>query len=212
MPALSFGKYLRFALSGAVFFAAVALLADDAGREPRFARVYEVSNLGDATLLVGACLLVGTIVYALHRALLYVVVLRVLQLVLAVLCITKWRSVLLCPFRPTPFEHRLRRGLWRAAEKDPFTHKQVTGWGDQVHLLYCAAWAILLALYVVPKRAWRPHTDLRHDAWVLAVVLAAFGAVANLRLLYAIMDEVRTMRAEKSDTCWTRWPCRRPRK
>lgn len=163
-----------------MFFAALALLADDAGqRLPKF------TALGDATLLAGSCLLVGTIIYSIHRAIVYVVILRVMQFPLSLLRVVPFDWCVFWPFRFTRYEHEHLQRLWRRKE-DNLSRAPIAEWGDQVHFLYCTAWATGLALRLASFWKWEPmdaRADLRYWVSIFFWIALSSALLSNLRLL-----------------------------
>lgn len=143
-----------------------------------------------------AILVLGTLIYTIHRAVLF----RFVRLLVVLVVSTGWHRLCCCVRYPD------FRGLWSrkwlANSKGSMTtlktdvemllHKQrressiLRGfheWGSQVHLLYCACWAVLASQLV---GHYLMDLDWRGDArclglWIALVLLAA-ALVHHFRL------------------------------
>jgi hypothetical protein len=182
---LGFQELLRYALSGGIGVASLLLTY------PKIAcSVGRVEGAREVTLILGTILLLGTLIYNLHRALLFPVLFRVIGLIVP---IGKFKWTLLILYRPSEAEIELDRWRWNLKARSHWDE-----WGAQVHFLYCAAWAILATLTVgncvagPPNcRAWRIFLDL---------FFFTFGAgiVHHFRLLSLLVAERRSHAGQKA--------------
>ncbi len=186
---MKLGSVLRYALGGGVYLLALAALGAKAGvvtwtstkSEPTSTErlVSAFGTIGGATALFALALLLGTILYTVHRALPYPAVLRLLAVVLDKESRT-WGAFNL--FVEVPFERRLHRRQWQRRGTEHFAAEPLSEWGAQVHFLYCAGWAILGAWWTAVRLSWK----VGHCGWCLAAVAAtpfALALFANVRFL-----------------------------
>lgn len=180
MQQLRLEELLRYAFSGALGMIAVFLT------HPTLEVFSPNRSIADATLVIGLVLLTGSLIYTLHRAVVYPVLYRAALLTLAACRVFPFSRDLLVPYRQARIE--LEMDQWRLKlrrEKDPM-HGHIAEWGAQVHFLYCSALAILLALYLgrfLPGPADAGATRIL--LWSSAL-LAGSGMVSHLRLIYMI--------------------------
>ena len=185
MKELGLQELLRYALAGAAGLVAL-LLTYPYARES----VSKVQGIGEASLVVGAVLLVGSLVYSLHRALVFPLLSRLAIGFLAV-CRTLPRDRdLLIPYRPTKLEVELDLWRWR---HNPSIQKELSHlaeWGAQVHFLYCTTWAIQIAIWF-GGLGGREDPIIWWKLFLLSVLTLVAGFVSNLRLLF-LLNKVRT--------------------
>ena len=151
MKELGFQELLRYAFSGGISIASLLLTY------PKITcLVGHIEGTREVTLILGAILLMGTLIYNLHRALLFPILFRVIAWIMLR---EKFKWSLLIPYWPSEAEIELDRWRWGLSDKARGPWDE---WGAQVHFLYCAAWAILLTLTLgncvagPPNcRAWR---------------------------------------------------------
>lgn len=178
---------LRYALSGGAGLGTLWLtypdLVPSAQQGPGFA----------LTTVVGFTFIAGSIIYSLHRAMVYPVFYR-LALRSRLERVANWKAFV-CSWKVRDFEilavwktldAEMELDRWRWKNKEHFASTRLSEWGAQVHLLYCAAWAILAALFVGGLTAHpRPYWYLFH---LLAMVLALAGYFSNRRLVLMVDD------------------------
>jgi hypothetical protein len=135
MKDLGLQELLRYALSGGIGIASLLLMY------PQVAcSIGQIEGAREVTLVLGSILLVGTLIYNVHRALLFPILFRVVGLITLPRKSTWW---LFIPWWPSDAELDVDRWRWKLEEKD---RRRWDEWGAQTHFLYCAAWAILAAL------------------------------------------------------------------
>jgi hypothetical protein len=203
---LNLGEWSRYGFSGGLFLI-VFLLA-----HPTWS-CYLWSSTGGAAILAGTALLFstlvfGSLIYAIHRAVLY----RLL-FALALLCLCRrkvyeyesairvyeWQCDIVKPLVPSKIE--LAIDDWRASlrgttDKDPI-FRFVDGWATQVHLLYCSAWAVLFGMFLGRSPSWAlPNCEriARNGLFfgiAAVLVLGLSGFYHDLRLLRRIRRELR---------------------
>jgi hypothetical protein len=179
MKELGLQDLLRYALSGGIWIASLLLMY------PKVAcSIGQVEGAREVTLVLGSVLLVGTIIYNAHRALLFPVLFRLIGLITLPQINRSWW--LLFPWRPSEAELEVDRWRWRLKGDD---RRRWDEWGAQTHFLYCAAWAIFAALAVGKFVGGSPSCTASHVLCVLFAITLIAGMVNNYRLLYSIASE-----------------------
>jgi hypothetical protein len=191
MKELGLQELLRYALSGGVGIASLLLMY------PNLAHLIgHIHNAGEVTLVLGAVLGLGTLVYNIHRALLYPPFFRWLGLI-TISQDSRWeRFIQFCQFwwwwRPSKDEIEFDRWRLELPDKD---REHWAEWGAHVHSLYCAAWATAasfwLGRYVTFEggTAGSPSCHARLIFAALFCISLIAGAVNNYRLLFCIKAE-----------------------
>jgi hypothetical protein len=179
MKELGLQDLLRYALSGGIGLA-VLLLTYPAATSS----IKDMEASKETTLILGSVLLIGTLIYNLHRALLFPVLFRIVGLITLHGTFT-W--ALFIPWWPSDRELRVDRWRWDHLNEKS---RRWDEWGAQTHFLYCAAWAVLAAL-LLGKSVWG-QADCRASRifWPLFAITLLAGLVNNCRLLYSISAEM----------------------
>lgn len=159
-------ELLRYALSGG--FGMVALLLT----YPAAAcHVLKMEVTKETTLILGAVLLIGALIYSVHRALVYPVLLYLIGS-----CMTDWNTV------------EADRWRWQHPEEK---RKRWDEWGAQTHSLYCATWAIIGAL-IVGCFFWQSRNCRIPLLFLILSLLTLSAAVnSNCRLMRSIIVEMK---------------------
>ena len=176
MKELGLQELLRYALSGCVGIASLLLMYPNVA-----CLIGDLQSAGEVTLLLGAILVVGTLIYNVHRALLFPIFFRVIGLI----TLPSAKGPLWWFFwRPseaeTQFDH------WRWALKD---RRRWDDWGAQTHFLYCAAWATLAAFIFGRYAAGPPSCRAWHIFGALFGISLSAAVINNYRLLYSVTAE-----------------------
>jgi hypothetical protein len=179
MKELGLLDLLRYALSGGIAVAVLFL-----AHPSQACYVIGMDGAKAATLLIGSVLLIGTLIYNIHRALLFPIFLRYLGFFAN--WTFKWSEVL--PWKPSESELRIDRWRWNHQEA---RRKRWDEWGAQTHSLYCAAWATIAAL-LVGKYLWgAPECTAWRLSWSAFGIFLLSGIVNNYRLLSSVVAEMR---------------------
>jgi hypothetical protein len=179
MKELGLQQLLRYALPGGIGVAALLLTY------PEIASAFQRMEAGkEATLVVGSILLIGALIYNLHRALLFPPFFR---LVSRMTLEPKPEGI--NPYRPSAAELEADRWRWKIKSKEE--RQRWDEWGAQTHFLYCATWAIAAAL-LVGYFASKPLSLCAFISFSgLGGVTLLAGFANNYRLLYSISAEMR---------------------
>jgi hypothetical protein len=179
MRELGLHELLRYALSGGIGLAVLFFTFPKFGNS-----IAGMEAAKETTLVLGLVLLVGTLIYNLHRALPYPFIFRLVGLIALRQRISR---ELLNPWIPS--EAELKADRWRWA-LPPEKRKHWDEWGAQVHSLYSAAWAILAALLLGNCTWGSPSPRAWYIFWVLFAATLVGGLVSNYRLFYSISAEM----------------------
>jgi len=186
MKDLGLLEMLRYALSGGIGMAVLFLTYPAAA-----CRIRGMDATKETTLVLGVVLLIGTLIYNVHRALVYPIFQRILGTIVRDWKFDWkkwWRNLII--YLPSEAELSVDRWRWEHSEKD---RKRWDEWGAQIHSLYCAAWAIILALKV-GGRIWgdNPNCPTYKTLFcrLFCIVLIA-GILGNYRLMCSLAAEIK---------------------
>ena len=117
------------------------------------------------TIIFGIILLLGSLIYALHRAVLYN---------LFYLLLVRWKWGKGTSSRTLDFQR------WERYRDDSSLQHNFREWASQIHYLYCASWAVGGSLLVGGLAGW---TSTRHwlAPWILAAGLFVVSLVHHIR-------------------------------
>jgi hypothetical protein len=185
MKELGLQNLLRYAFAGGIAVASFLLMYPNLIC-PTALCSFHIDGAEGVTLILGLVLIAGTVIYNVHRALVFPIFYRITGLLtLPYACALS----LLNPWRPA--ERELEVDNWRWSH-DKNARRRWDEWGAQTHFLYCAAWAIPAA-WLAGKFLISTSCRAEHGLFFLflfAVTLLA-GWVNNYRLLYTINVEMK---------------------
>ncbi|MBZ5542022.1 MAG: hypothetical protein LAN61_16015 [Acidobacteriia bacterium] len=172
-------ELLRFVFSGGVFLIALFLTG------PSFQRdALKIKGIGDATVLVGLVMLLGSLIYTLNRALTFPLTIFPLALTLpALFRVYPFEKRFWVPFQMSELERHMEDMRYGLRERKDVLYSVWNDWGTQVHFLYSCSLAILLALIWGGQFEGHAHRKL---LLFTAVVFYLGGLVHHVRLLYSI--------------------------
>ncbi len=164
MDKLNINELLRYGFSGALLFLASLISFKQA---ISLIKVLP-SNLFGASAVLGVVLVIGSIIYAIHRAILY----PLLYKVGCIVVYGKKQADIL----------NLDSKRW-ARYKDPESlQNNFREWASQIHFLYCSTWAIVLAQLIGHWSKW-DRTNLYWLIWLVAIALGVAALVHHRRYL-----------------------------
>lgn len=191
MKELGLQDLLRYGLSGGIGLVVLLLTYPESvcSMSHLAASLGKPENTLEVTLILGLVLVIGTVIYSIHRAVIYPFFFWCL--------LGLFTKRPRCPLRPSKFERDLDR--WRSGLCD-LQRRNWGEWGAQTHSLYCAAWAIASAL-ILGLFFWNPPNRCAFYLFLLlfGVTLVA-AVVTNYRLLYSITYAKRR-KDKKVPTC-----------
>lgn len=166
---LTFRLVLRYLLSGAVaicvYYLSLYGLEID---------IKEIKNeMPGFEILFALALVVGAIIYGLHRSLIYWLLFYWWLVKLS------WGKLM------KPDELDMFR--WKLRLKDKSILSKITDWTDQVHSLYCVSWGCLVGLLV----AKFDNSTIDDTGWVISWIIFA------ILLIAAMVDNYRYLLREK---------------
>jgi hypothetical protein len=188
MKELGLQDLLRYVLSGGIGIASLLLMYPKAA-----CFVDHMNDAREVEIVLGSALVVGSLIYSVHRPLVYPVFFRVIGLRTLPYTSRTWRLINF--WRPSQAEIDVDRWRWALKEE---SRRRWDEWGAQSHFLYCAAWAILLALVCGKCVGGTPNCHARCIFWFLFFVILVAGMVHNFRLLYSIAAEMNRSWPENS--------------
>jgi hypothetical protein len=157
---LKLGDLLRYGFAGAVFLFFVLALYEKPRDYLLDVLIRVPLDVFAATVLLGASLTIGSVIYALHRAIPYPFL--------------YWLFTTRLAERGSILDLDIQR--WRNSSKPLALQPKLKEWGDQIHFLYCVAWAGFSALLVGPVMHWH-FPSIWYGAPVVAILsLLAFLA------------------------------------
>jgi fatty acid desaturase len=92
------------------------------------------------------------------------------------------------PWKASRFE--VETDIWRYKLRrrgDPLS-MMLADWGAQVHFLYCAGWAVLLAILCIAVTGLSVYCLAERIALVIAFVLLVAGVIHHVRMLVMMQE------------------------
>jgi hypothetical protein len=194
MKDLGLLELLRYALSGGIGVAVLLLTHPLAACSVR-----QMDVTKETTLALGSVLLIGTLIYNVHRAVVYPIFLRIIGFFVPRWNFDwkNWKGWSIWrnwnPWKPSNSELEVDR--WRWSDDPEKRPRRWDEWGAQTHSLYCAAWAIWLALKIGGCFWGTPNCQAYLLFRILFFVTLFAGIISNYRLMYSIAAEVEHSRA-----------------
>ena len=185
MNTMTFPDVLRFSLPGGVFIAVALLVYPDLrswianGNESKFF---------EAAVIFAVALLAGTLIQSLHRAVLYVLIIRLITCVVHRDAIS-WHYLWVC--KPLAIETRIYGAGFRSQKCDPYIYGWLNRWADQTHFLWASLWATILGRCLP---SWFGLTSCNDfDGWLLGIagVLLVVVVIDNFRHSWFIKEFYR---------------------
>jgi hypothetical protein len=180
MKELGLQELLRYALSGGVGIASLLLMY------PGLACLVGHIDSAEVTLLLGAILVLGTLIYNIHRGLLFPLIFRCVGL--RTLYEKNTPRQFGNPWKPSEREIEIDRWRWKLTNEKRL---RWDAWASHTHFLYCAGWATLASFIFGFCIDGSPSCQAW---WILGVLLFLSFSAAwanNYRLLYSINAEMK---------------------
>ncbi len=145
MHKLKLNDLLRYAFSGGVDLLTLVFIYPSA-----FCFFKSNDKVVDITLLNIVALIVGSLIYSLHRAVIFPICYRIVLIILCTSLFKKykfeWEMLIL--WVPTRLELRLDTERWQRRKNEKSLQAELTEWGSQIHFLYTTSWAIFGAIII----------------------------------------------------------------
>ncbi len=132
--------------------------------------------------LILIAMVFGSIVYVVHRAVLYPNLHKVICIILSIFKKMKWDSGYLMPFFPSKTEMELDLMRWALRKNEKSISKNITDWAAQVHFLYCSAFASLFTV-IISYQMEDPNVQRLLFVRCLFWLLLVFGLINDIRLV-----------------------------
>jgi hypothetical protein len=155
MKDLNLDQLLRYGFAGVMFLFALAA----AFEQPWALLTAQDFSAAFAVAASAVTLTIGCVIYALHRAVLYLPFYRIFRAAAG--------------RHESPVQLDIQR--WRHLAADGTLQSRLGEWAAQLHFLYCVAWATIAALLLGHAAAWRTSV-LYGSMWFISV--GALGAAA----------------------------------
>ncbi|RMD62658.1 hypothetical protein D6833_06595 [Candidatus Parcubacteria bacterium] len=177
MQTMTFQQIVRYGLPGGI-----AIMVLFSVYQPSAAQ-FDLNAVGGAAVVSGIAIVVGALIYTLHRATAYPVIYRLLLLVPS-LRLDKGSKVSRNVFWPSEQEVARDFSRWNAKREKASPVHYMDEWAAQVHYLYCSAWAVLVGHLIGSQLDWRIRpTPCTLSLLVFLLCLAA-GFYHHVRYLY----------------------------
>jgi hypothetical protein len=143
MKELELNNWLRYFLTGAIFVIITIYFISESDKWSLIFFTDNFNNVEKGLSFITLSLIVGSVLYVIHRASIYPIIRRLFYIGFAI-CSKNvhFNWDLLCPIRPAKLEIKYDKERWKESPK----YKKLSEWGSQVHFLYCLAWILLLSI------------------------------------------------------------------
>lgn len=180
-PQLNYNEYLRYTFAGGFGVLTYMYLSS---KKPAYF-FNDKGHIEDSLFLLMISLLLGSFLYAIHRAMLYPVCLRfnlvVLRLYGKINDSSKWSRFIFS--QKLVMEQDFRR--WKQRDNPKSYAKHLLDWSAQIHFLYCCVWAMLFSwAFTINEKS--SSNDLLRSWWpVISIVVLGISIRNHYRsLLY----------------------------
>jgi len=179
MGNLTLEQILRYALpGGVVLIVLIGVYPESIGNCP-----IALLSVGGFAVAMGVSLLIGCLVYSLHRATFLLILNRVFQLInrfrLDPNLKKDWFVV-----RPSDEEIKLATLAWRLREGGELCSRSLSEWAAQIHYLLCSAWAILVGHWIAWMLGFTKMPHAYHLSWWVFGILVLAGLYHSFRYQY----------------------------
>lgn len=143
MDKLKINDLLRYGFSGGIALFTLVVLY------PNALSFFRGKDDYVETAFIGAfALIVGSLIYSLHRAVIYPLLYRLLIIALSLRGKYEFKCEMLVPWRPTKLDLTLDTKRWIRRKDKKSLQSELSEWGSQIHFLYTTSWAIILASFI----------------------------------------------------------------
>lgn len=188
MQQLRIEDLLRYGFSGGLLFIALYITFSWGPQA-----IVPFSGVTEVTLVLGVVILTGSLIYTVHRAILYPLLLFPLALVAAA-ALGSWpfdRDMVI-PMRQSEVElHLERMRMQMRRQLDPLD-VMFSEWGAQVHFLHCSWLAIILATQLGRFVGNTCNATAYNFLLIAAAIMFVGACVSNVRLLQRLGVELDT--------------------
>ncbi len=182
---LQLNQMLRYGLAGGMGLFCLVVTYPDTFKP----MMVKDSAWRDGVVLGALAFVIGTVSYALLRALVYPVLFRVIIVILWLFRRVRGCWGFLLPW-PSKTEVRWDRELYYNRQADPARFSTVE-WSDQVHFLCCSSLVCFVGINVGQFVGWTADKVAYHAFFWLAMLAGIGGFVHNLRLMFHESTKVR---------------------
>ena len=192
-PQLNYNEYLRYTFAGG-FGVLTYLYLNPTVRQTLFD---EKGTLKDSLFLILLSLLLGSFLYAVHRAFLYPICYKLNLIILRISgkikTTTSWDSFILTQDEVKTQDFR----RWKQRANPKSFASNLLDWSAQIHFLYCCVWAMWVS-YLFTKEL--PTDNFLTKKWVFVTVMLFIISLRNhYRSLLYDLDIVNHDEITKDD-------------
>jgi hypothetical protein len=176
MEKLKTNDLLRYAFSGGITLFTLFILCNCSLSIKMMGNEYL-----NATFLGVLAFIIGSLIYSLHRAILYPILYRI---VLIIFCLTKryqWDTDMLIPWRPAKLELDLDINRWKRRKENNSIQNDFYDWGSQIHFLFTTFWGMLTALIISKNFPKCTESPACHIIVAIAILILFAGLVTLWR-------------------------------
>jgi hypothetical protein len=145
-PQLNYNEYLRYTFSGGIGVISYLYLNPNC-----FDNLFDSAGIKDSLFLILLSLVLGSLVYAIHRAILFPICSKVVLLILSAYRHVNFDKGLLWPFTSSKLEIEMSFRRWHQRDNPKSFSKNLLDWSAQIHFLYCSVWVLLVAKVLSPN-------------------------------------------------------------
>lgn len=173
MKELDLNNWLRYFLSGAIIFSLLYWISNDSSvSNPTLKNFFASLHLDKAVFGISFSLIIGAIVYSLHRAIVYPVIFYFFQLMFALMVKSERKRFsrdAWIPFRPSKIEIDRIKDYWNPiiAHKEYF--QRLAEWAAQIHFLYCTSWSLILVQIIVQQLGIKEYYWIIYLFWIILI-------------------------------------------
>jgi hypothetical protein len=138
-PQLNYNEYLRYTFAGGVGILSFLYL------NPKyFDNLFQSEGIKDSLFLILSALIIGSFIYAFHRAIIYPIIYKINLFILTIFRQLNFDLGLLQPFTSSKLERDMDFRRWKQRQNPKSFAKELLDWSAQIHFLYCCVIAIFI--------------------------------------------------------------------
>lgn len=180
MKDFSLGEWLRYGFAGAIALLTALLRYPEASTF-----LTSKTALLQSLLVIGLVLLIGSLIYVIHRAILYPIFYRIGSVIFFYKK-SELRKRLLIPWWVDQKQADLDIERWKRLNNETSIQKYLSEWASQIHYLYSVTWAIILGIIFGSFVGWEVDENSQTNSyyWYAAIIIFVISIVHHARYLY----------------------------
>lgn len=137
---LKYNEYLRYTFAGGIGVISYFYL-----NPCFFETLFKSEGIKNSLFLVLLSLVFGSLVYSIHRAIMYPICYKLNLLILSLFNRVKYDKYLWYPFISSKLEMDMDFRRWKQRQNEKSFSNNLLDWSAQIHFLYCTVWVLLTA-------------------------------------------------------------------